>query len=195
MKKIRDHAEMTEWWKARTQAFEAEFGPMDDMVRHSNIPFEMGEAAGGLANVVYFRQHVPGVLAVTSELIGVDGQVPNGLGNYELAICRRGESEWCDYMISRMAHYTFKQELAHGDVMDIRSIVPSEATVSALLFLEFARFEVKERDAGVLLCLGITPDELAACRGGRTTEVLEALSERDVFPFTDLYRPSVLAPN
>lgn len=194
MSNRRDHGEWAKWWKARESAFEKAFGRMENVIRHSPVPFEAGEAAGGLADVVYFHDHVDGELAVTSELIGRDGQVQNELGNYELAICRREEKGWGDYMISRMAYYTFKHELNPWDTMDISSIVPKGSTVSALLFLEFARFEVRSRKAGVLLCLGITPDELAACRAGRTTAVVNALNESDYFPYTDLNRPSVTLP-
>ena len=195
MNKKSDHDEWSKWWSAREVALEKVFGPMADLVRHSPVPFELGEAAGGVADVVYFREHVPnGVLAVTSDLIGRDGQVANALGNYELAICRRGELDWADYLISRMAYYTFRKALNPMDTMDISSIVPKGSTISALLFLELARFRVRGRDAGVLLFMGITADELSACRSGRTASVLDALTEAGQFPFTDLNRFSVLAP-
>src|SRR5215831_9713668 len=63
---------------------------------------------------------------------------------------------------------------------------------SALLFSDFGRFEVLGRKAGLLLCMGITADELAACKEGRREEVEQALREQGVYPFTDLHRKSVL---
>jgi len=47
---------------------------------------------------------------------------------------------------------------------------------------------VRGRKAGLLLCIGITADELAACRKGRNVEVEQALKEAGVYPYTDLHR-------
>ena len=45
-----------------------------------------------------------------------------------------------------------------------------------------------------MLCIGLTADEVAACRAGKDQMVYEALIAKDVFPHTDLFRPSVLKP-
>ncbi len=62
----------------------------------------------------------------------------------------------------------------------------------AFLFFDYARFEVRGQQAGLLLCLGITGDELKACRGGRRAEVEAALKSAGVYLFTDLFRKSAL---
>jgi hypothetical protein len=138
-----------------------------------------------------------GMLAVTvtSELIGHDDQIQNQLGNYELMICHRDGEQWGPNLISRLAHYTLQAELNPGETMDIGSIKPEEATISALLFFDYARFKVKGREAGLLLCVGITADELNACLNGRRAEVEESLKKAGIYPFTDLYRRSVLPPS
>jgi hypothetical protein len=79
-----------------------------------------------------------------------------------------------------------------GETMDMDSVVPTGSTISAFLFADFGRFVVRDRPAGMLLCLGITPDELAACRQGRRSDVEAALKNAGVYPFTDLHRKSVL---
>lgn len=179
-------------WDTRVAAIEGVLGKSDDVVGHAMIPFHLGADLGGAADVIYFRKHVPGVVAVTSELIGCDEQVPNQLGNYELMICQRDDVEWGAGIISQLAHYTLRAELNPGETMDIGPATPEGSTIATLLFFDYARFEVRGRQAGLLLCVGITEDELKACRKGRRAEVEAALKSAGVYPFTDLFRKSVL---
>jgi hypothetical protein len=51
---------------------------------------------------------------------------------------------------------------------------------------------MKGRPAGILLCIGITADELSACRRGQHERVLKALKSKVVYPFTDFDRRSTL---
>lgn len=180
------------WWDARVAAMESVLGKSDDVVGHATIPFEMGSDVGGAADIVYFRNHVDGVGFATSELIGRDDQVPNQLGNYELLIFHRDATEWGADIISRLAFYTCQAELNPGETMDIGSATPEGSTIAALLFCDYGRFTVRERDAGILLCIGITADELSECRSGNLPRVESALKKAGVFPFTDLFRESTL---
>jgi len=95
-------------------------------------------------------------------------------------------------VISRLANYTLETPLNPGETMDIASAVPDGANIVAFLFQEYGRFKVKGRTAGVLLCIGITSDELELCRKGQGEMVERALRDHAVYPFTDLYRGSVL---
>jgi len=79
-----------------------------------------------------------------------------------------------------------------GDTMDIGSAVPKKSTVAGLLFCDYARFKIQGKDAGLLLCLGITADELDACHSGKKPKVLAALKKAGVYPYTDLFRQSVV---
>jgi len=159
---------------------------------HAVIPFQFGPDMGGAADIIYFHQHIDGIVSVTSELIGCDEQIRNALGNYELMICHRDEEECGPNIISQLARYTLETELNQGETMDIRPAVPEGSTIDALLFLEYARFSVLDRDCGLLLCIGITADELAACREGNTSRVESALKKHKIYPYTDLYRDSVM---
>lgn len=132
---------------------------------------------------------------MTAQLIGDDDQIPNDQGNYELMICERDDSDWGGSFISRLAQYTLEARLNPGETMDVGPALPDGSTLSAMLFLDYARFNVLGRDCGLLLCLGITADELAACRNGRTPEVEAALKASAVYPFTDQNRKSVVGPN
>ena len=144
--------------------------------------------------MLYFRQHLAGVVAVTAELIGRDDQPPSPLGNYELMICEKGEREpsWGASLISRLAHYTLEVPLEPGETMDIGSAAPPGSTIVALLFSEYSRFDVLDRECGLLLCIGITAGELADCQRGLAEEVEAALRSRGTYPFTDLQRASVV---
>jgi hypothetical protein len=181
-----------QWWDARIAAIERVLGKSDDVVGHASIPFSLGADLGGAADIIYFRGHVPGIIAVTSELIGCDEQVKNQLGYYELMICQRDDVTWGGDLISKLAHYTLRAEVNPGETMDIESATPKGSTIAGLLFFEYARFEVRGSQAGLLLCVGITKDELKACQQGRRPAVEAALKSAGVFPFTDLYRKSVL---
>ena len=181
------------WWDARVAAMQSVFGRTDGMVGHATIPLELGAELGGAADVVYFREFLPGgVLAVTSDLIGRDDQVTSDLGNYELAICQRTDDPWGPDLISRLAQYTLEAALNPGETMDIGSAVPKGSNISALLFLELAQFEVLGRRAGVLLCIGLTSEELSACRGGKVSEVERALRSKGVYPYTEHARATVV---
>jgi hypothetical protein len=182
-----DKDEWTLWWDARLAAMEAVLGKSDDMVGHATIPFQIG----GAADIVYFHHHVKGIVSVTAELIGCDEQIKNRLGNYELMICQRQKDDWGDNLVSQLAHYTLESKVEPGETMDIGSAVPHGSTISALLFFKYATFRVRGRKCGLLLCLGITADELAAVRAGHRAAVEQALVESGVYPFTDLSRKSV----
>lgn len=187
-----DADEFQRWWDARISAMENVLGKSHDMHGHAVVPFQFGPEMGGAADIVYFHEHIDGIVSVTSELIGCDEQRFNTLGNYELMVCHRGEEEWGPNIISQLAHYTLEAELNPGETMDIGPAVPDGSSIHALLFLEYARFPVLGRDCGLLLCLGITAEELAKCREGRLPEVEAALKQRNVYPYTELYRESVV---
>ena len=182
------------WWDARNAALVSTFGVMDDLVGHAAVPFEMGAQLGGGADVVCFKHYVRGAVYVTAELIGRDNQIRNELGNYELAICHRAEEDgrWGKSLISKLSYYTLDAEMKPNETMSLGPSVPKGSTIAAFLFLEFGRFRVCDKDAGVLLCQGITADELALCRAGRQKDVELALKKNGIYPFTDLFRPSVI---
>ncbi|QVL34616.1 suppressor of fused domain protein [Telmatocola sphagniphila] len=177
------------WWDNRLRALEEVFGPQDEQVFHSLIPFDVG----GVADVLVFKHHLDGVVYVTADLIGSQEQLPTEVGNYELMMCHRGESEIGPNLISKLAVYTCEDRLKPGDTMNIERAAPVGSTVTALLFLKYADLTVLDQKAGVLLCMGITSDELDWCQLGRTNELIRALKKQKVYPFTEWRRKSVLA--
>lgn len=193
MSKRRTDSNWQALWDARTAALEQLYGKMEPKIGHAPVPFEFGPEAGA-ADTVYFRGRQPGVLAVTSELVGYEEQIANDLGNYELAICHRTDESWGPNVISRLAHYTLETPLNPGETMSIGSAVPDGSSIEAFLFQDFGRFKFNGRQAGVLLCIGITAGELAVCQARDTERVEKALRDEGVFPYTDLTRKSVVSP-
>jgi hypothetical protein len=180
------------WWDARVSAIESVLGKCEDLVGHAPIPFDFGANLGGTADVVYFRKHLSGVIAVTSELIGRDDQVRTGLGNYELMVCARDDVTWGANIISRLTPYTLEAALNPGETMEIGPVVPDRSTIAAFLFYEYARFDIRGRRCGLLLCVGITADELEACHDGQRARVDVSLKRSGVYPYTDFFRLSAL---
>ena len=184
--------EWTLWWDARLAAMERVLGKSADTVGHGTIPFQFGAEMGGTADIVYFRNHVDGVVCATAELIGCDDQPVNDQGNYELIICSREDDEWGQNIIGQLAHYTLESVLNPGETMDIGPATPEGSTIAAFLYCDYGRFRVRDRDAGLLLCLGITSDELSECRAGNRFRVESALKDAGVYPFTNLFRESAM---
>lgn len=171
---------------------ECVFGKSADVVLHAVVPFEFGFDLGGRADIVQFKDHIDGVIYVTCDLLGNSKQVQNNLGTYELAVCHRFDENWGHEVIAALAYYTLDARVEPGHTMDIASSTPEESLITALLFDELARFDFRAQPAGVLLCIGITADELLACREGQRDRVLAALKSKGVYPFTDMGRRSVL---
>jgi hypothetical protein len=189
---VDDNDDWSELWSDRLRALESVLGESDDRVLHGAIPFYLGFENGGTADVVSFSQHFDGVAYVTADLIGCEDQKRSELGNYELMICHREESEWGPGIVSRLAHYTLETAIEPGHTMDSGPATPKGSTIAALLFDDYATFDVRGELSGLLLCFGITARELKDCRNHGSETILEKLKDADIYPFTDLYRDSVV---
>jgi hypothetical protein len=175
-------------WHARLAALETVLGPAEDAVYHSPIPFYLD----GGADVVVFTNHNEGVVYVTADLIGDDRSKPSEVGQYELMICLREDADWAAALLSWLAKYTIDAVLSPYDTMDIGPALPQPTQLVVFLFVHYATVTVDERTAGILLCLGITQDELTFARKNGPHELMSLLKRAGVYPFTDLSRCSVL---
>jgi hypothetical protein len=186
-----------EWqkiWDARKAALTQVLGQPSNMELHAVVPFFLG----GFADVLAFPDYVPGVTYVTAEMTGEDaGQRPASLGNYELMICARQELPKAGDLISKLARYTCDAELEAGQTMDLGTYF-EDSTIRALLFAsprdEPIRFEFLGQRYGLLLCIGVTSDELAFGRSKGTGKLLTLLKQNGVFPYTTPNRASVSLP-
>jgi hypothetical protein len=75
--------------------------------------------------------------------------------------------------------------------MDIAAAVPQPSAITAFVFAEYGTFRLQGESCGVLLCVGITADELQMAFEVGSTALLERLRGAGVFPFTDLTRDTV----
>lgn len=76
-------------------------------------------------------------------------------------------------------------------IMFAMGAVPEGSTICALQFARYGSFEVKDMKCRLLLCIGITEDELELARSEGYSVLVGLLKERGVFPFTDLHRASI----
>jgi hypothetical protein len=190
-------AQKDEWqkiWDARIAALTPILGKPADTVLHAVIPFQLG----GAADVLPFPDFTPGITYVTAEMTGEDvGQRPSSLGNYELMICARRELPKAAGLISNLARYTCEAELEPGETMDIKTFF-RDTTIRALLFTQprehRVHFEFLGQRYGLLLCIGITSEELAFKQARGSETLLALLRQHGVFPYTTPDRPSVPMP-
>ena len=179
-------------WDARLQGLSRVLGKAENKVFHAFVPFELG----GFADVLTFPRFVRGKTYVTADCTGPGtSQLRSRLGNYELMICvRKSEPAAADF-ISKLAPYTVQAKLQPGDTMEF----PKRQAGSTLKGLMFAHpgdkpvsFEFLGKSYGLLLCIGITKDELALAKAKGTDVLLSALKQGGVFPYTVFDRESVL---
>lgn len=193
----KSQTESNEWqkiWDARVASLATIFGKPGDMVFHAPIPFQLG----GSADVLSFPDYVLGATYVTAEMTGEDvGQRPSSLGHYELMICVRKDLPKAADLVSKLARYTCDAELEAGQTMDLGNYF-GDSTIRALLFAqpqeEPMLFEFLGECYGLLLCIGITSEELAFGRAHGNEKLLLLLREHGIFPHTIPDRPSVPLP-
>jgi hypothetical protein len=181
------------WWRPRVKALEKLLGPQGDMDLHAPVFFDMGAELGGAPDVHTFPRHKKGAVAyVTAELIGRDNQPRNEMGNYEIMIClpRDVDAEIAGAILTPLAYYTLEQPLNPGDTSDLGELVEG-SKVSALLFSDYGRFTVLDRQCGLLLCIGITKREASYAAKQAPGSLERKLRDAGVYPVTDFARGSV----
>jgi hypothetical protein len=178
-------------WTARVDALETVLGNCDGTVCHAPPPMHRE----GCADVLRFRGYVNGIAYVTCGLIGNTRQLPNKWGHYELMMCTHQESDWAAMILSRLAAYTYDATLHPLDTMDIATGAPGESAMAALLFARpdppADSFSVLGLPANLILCVGITADEFAACKNFGSGVMLRMLKDNQIYPFTVPDRASV----
>jgi hypothetical protein len=174
-------------WEARIEGLSPIFGEPDDYVMHSPVPLYLG----GNADVLRFRNHCGGVAYVTADLTGIEQPDEGQAEQFELVICHRSEDDWGPNIISQLAKYTLETRLNPFETMDIGSAIKKRSKITAFLFVDYGKFNLLESQCGLLLCLGITAQELKLCREEKSRLVLEKIKNAGVYPFTDLKRDTV----
>jgi hypothetical protein len=181
-----------EIWEARLQGLTRVLGRAEKSVFHAFFPFQFG----GFADVLTFPRFVRGRTYVTADCTGPGtGQLRSRLGNYELMICVKKPLLAAADMISKLAPYTLQAKLQPGDTMEFPKRLPG-STLKGLVFVhpgdQPLHFTFLGKRYGLLLCLGVTKDELALAKSEGAGALLPALEQAGVFPYTVFDRKSVL---
>ncbi len=96
-----DTDERERTWDMRGEQQQLMLGTSNRRSRHAVVPFNLG----GQADVLVFRNHVPGQVAATCELLGEPTQKQNSLGTFELVILNaRAGVETVDDLPSGSVH-------------------------------------------------------------------------------------------
>ena len=189
-----DDGEWEKQWNTRLAALEERLGPSARNVYHAFLPMEMG----GTPDIVYFQKYVPGYTYVTAELTGWQHeQKKNRIGNYELMICSRKKSDFAINLIAQLARFTLESKFNPGDTIDLTGAVPKSSNLAALLLADpdvtKPRFKLFGKPAHLMLCVGITGDELKFHQKQKGGDgLLKLLKRKKVFPYTEMKRKSVV---
>ena len=205
-------------YELKKEALEKIFGPMDDVVGHALIPFQVG----GAVDMYYFSKHLPGTVFATMELINPDGTgpKPNRRGTYELITCtkmkntmdlkeayeeRRKRSEEnkltpfekmeCRMkgIMTRIGFYSFDAVLQPGETAELPR---DDGETNNLIFDEYNTrenpFVINGNQHGLLLIMEIFPSELEYAKENGPSALFEKLKANGVYPYSDMDRQPVI---
>ena len=191
-KKPKEQDDWQKVWDARLRGLTQVLGRAESKVFHAFFPFYLG----GFADVLTFPEFVRGKTYVTSDCAAPGtGQLRSRLGNYELMICVKKPTPAAADMISKLAPYTLQAKLQPGDTMEFPKRLPG-STLKGLVFThpknKPLHFKFMGKKYSLLLCLGVTKDELEFAKSKGTGALLPALHSDGVFPYTVFDRKSAL---
>lgn len=208
-----------EHYEAKQAAMERVLGPMDELVYHAIIPFELG----GAVDMYYFSSCIDGSVCATMELINPDGKGPrpNKLGTYEVVACTKqkdtptpGEpfeekkkrieedrltpferinSRLCGIMTA-VGRYSSMATLQPGETAEIP--LGEDDDLACVIFDSFdpkgIPFEIEGKRHGLLLCMEIHRSELNFARENTGRVLIDRLKQAGVYPYSDMDRDAIL---
>jgi len=210
--------ELEALYEAEEKGLEKILGPIDDVVGHALIPFQVG----GAVDMYYFSKHLPGTVFATIELINPDGTgpKPNRIGTYELMTCtklkrnpesketyqernkRVGEGRLTPFeemecrmkgIMTSIGFYSFDAVIQPGETAELP--LDDNETVP-LVFDEYSTpenpFQINGKRHGLLLIMEIFPSELEYARNNGSGALFEKLKAQGVYPYSDLDRQPVI---
>jgi hypothetical protein len=146
---------------------------------------------GGGVDVLSFAAPEGGYTYVTSGLSHPRFPQRFGAARFELAIHAREPNEWAPRLLARIGPTSAGLRYHFYDTL------PLADGSSRLGGLVFAPHEprawsvVGDQRYLLMRCVGVTLDELAACRIAGAPTVLSAIERAGIYPFTDPNRPTV----
>lgn len=208
-----------EHYEAKKTAIETILGPMDDIVGHSIIPFDIG----GALDMYYFSSCLAGTVFCSMELIDPDGEgpVPSRMGTYELVSCtkhkntsttkeppeerakrieedhltpfERIQHRMCGTMTT-LARYSFQAILNPNETCEVP--VGDSNGNRCLIFDDFNSdgtvFKVKDKTHGLLLCIEVFRSEMEYAMEHGCDRLLAKLKSANAYPYSDLDRDPVV---
>ncbi len=193
--------------EAKQTALEKILGPMDSMVGHAIIPFDVG----GAVDMYYFPNAIPGTGFATMELIRPDGTGPrpNRIGTYELVAFTRhrispGGEKKEDHPFNRIERrmcgiltstgfYSYEAVLNPGDTCEVpgKDGEPNKCLIYDEYKPDGKTFEIDGTKHCLLLCLEVFRSEMEYAMEHGSATVLQKLKEAGHYPYSDLDRESV----
>ena len=161
-----------------------------DIVHHSVVPFNLGYENGGGADVYMFKRTDGYICYVTGDLIG-QGQKESDAGNYEFVIIMPENEEWGTKLISSLAYYTLDASINSYETMDLGDF-GKEIGLTSILFNVIATKNINGKSIGLMLIVGITNDELNWKLNNSGKELVDILSDKNIYPRTIPNRKSVI---
>ncbi len=175
----------------RQNALGSIFGELDNEVLHATIPLSAGVIpfeAGARPDVYFYSQHKPGVVAVTSGLLGHDQQKSSDAGNFEMMIMTKEKELDLAAGIQNLACYSLETSINSGETMDAEF----DDSMPAVIFDCYKHFDLNGVKAGVMAVIGITKEELAFKENHGGKALLDKLKENNVYPYFEIGRKSVV---
>ncbi|MDP2316134.1 MAG: suppressor of fused domain protein [Pseudomonadota bacterium] len=146
---------------------------------------------GGGVDVLSFNAREGGVTYVTAGLTNPTFPQRYGAARFELSLHTREPNEWAARLLSRVGPHSA------GLRFPLYGALPIHEGALRLGGLVFAPheprsyFDVDKERYLLLRCVGVSPDELAACHTAGVPSVLAALERAGAYPFTDANRGTV----
>jgi len=217
-KKEPSDEEFNAHYELKKEGLEKILGPMDDVVGHALIPFQVG----GAVDMYYFSKHLRGTVFATMELIKPDGTgpKPNQRGTYELITCtklkntldlketykerekRIEENKLTPFekmecrmkaIMTRIGFYSFDAVTQPGETADLPW---DDGETNHLIFDEYSTrenpFVINGNQHGLLLIMEIFPSELKYAKENGSSALFEKLKANDVYPYSDMDRQPVV---
>ncbi len=222
MLKKRDKFDKERWnahYDAKKAAIEKILGPMDDIIGHSIIPFDIG----GALDMYYFSSYMPGTVFCSMELIDPDGEgpIPSSIGTYELISCTKHKNtsttkepleerkkrieeghitpfekinqRICGTMTT-LVRYSFEAILNPNETCEVP--VGDGNEIRYLIFDDFNSdgipFKIEDKAHGLLLCIEVFISEMEYAMKYGTDRLLAKLKGANAYPYSDLNRAPVV---
>ncbi len=199
-------------YKAKKAGMERLLGPMVGFAGGAAIPFEQG----GMIDLYYFPECIPGTVFATMDLIRPDGSgpKPNETGTYELVTYTKqpmpepgsgwesDESHPFSLIATRfartfteIAHYARGNVLKPWETCEVPGEVEEEP-YRCVLFDHFnlggGDFMIAGKKHGLLVCIEIFRSEMVHAMENGTASLLQKLMDGHHYPYSDLDRAPVV---